>query len=428
MTTRSFYPADLAIALRQRWQQAGHDPSVLPLDRRLERLIDTAYQASLLREEDVPVRCRVLVASPDDPELEAVERAHGIHVIQFSDQSQFTAHLVRKMAAAVGYYRSLIGIQLDTIQSDPKEGLATIWGMVVTGARWVNHTESTVHEATALPRRLVIQILGPGHLVFASGLTRVMETIAGQVLMEGFDPFRSKWLPERFEPFRTALLNKLNVASLRNKDVRLCDTFVRDVAQSVVRRVLSLVRGRGHGGMLIYLNDEDDSRLENWLRIRMRFKQNEATNRFQQLMLKLMQRALEVGAANGISEVRWTDFLHMRDVSLGKSHDSLVEFSHFLADLMGVDGSLVLNRKFQLIGFGGEILGDSHVSTVERAVDLEAENSVTEQADASGTRHRSAYRLVSSMQDAIVVVVSQDGAVRFVAHRGGRLVYWPYLP
>jgi hypothetical protein len=160
----------------------------------------------------------------------------------------------------------------------------------------------------------------------------------------------------------------------------------------------------------------------------MRFKHAKATDRFQQLMLKLMQRTLEVGAAHNIAEVRWKDFLQMQDASLGMLHDSLVEFSHFLADLMSVDGSLVLSREFRLIGFGGEILGDSHVSSIERAVDLEAVDSVTEPADSSGTRHRSAYRLVSSVQDAIVVIVSQDGGVRFVAHRGGRLVYWPYLP
>ena len=195
-----------------------------------------------------------------------------------------------------------------------------------------------------------------------------------------------------------------------------------------MRRLLRLVRGRGHGGLLIFLNDENDARLDNWLRIRMRFKHADATNRFQQLMLELMQRALEIGEANGIAEVRWKDFLQMNDASLSKLHDSLVEFSHFLADLMGVDGCLVLNRELRLIGFGGEILGDSHVSCIERAIDLEGVECVTEPADASGTRHRSAYRLVSSVQDAIVVVVSQDGGVRFVAHRGGRLVYWPYLP
>ncbi len=423
MTNRSHYPIDLSTMLRQRWQESGQDSAVLPADTALEGLIDTAYQASLLREESDPVQCRVLVASAHDPELDAVERADGLYAIQFEHQSDFSAHQVRKMAAAVGYYRSLIGVQIDAEQN----GRAKIWGMIVTGAGWVNHTEATVHDAASLPRRLVIHILGPGHLVFASGLTRVLETIGGQVLIEGFDPFRSKWLPKHFEPFRTTLLNKLDVAALHGVNIRLCDSFVRDVAQSVVRRVLSLVRGRGHGGMLIYLNDVPDSRLDNWLRIRMQFKHDEATNRFQQVMLRLMQRALEVGAAKGIAEVRWLDFLQMHDASLGKLHDSLVEFSHFLADLMSVDGSLVLGRDFRLIGFGGEILGDSHVSCIERAIDLEAENSVTEPADASGTRHRSAYRLVNSVQDAIVVVVSQDGAVRFVAHRGGRLVYWPYL-
>ncbi len=295
------------------------------------------------------------------------------------------------------------------------------------GASWVNRNERSVQDADTLPGCLVIHILGPGHLIFACGMARVVETIGGQVLTEGFDPFGSKWLPSHFESVRTSLLDKLVVPPTASQ-VRLCDSFVRDVAQNVVRRVLGLVRDRGHGGMLIYLTDEQDGRLQNWLRIRMRFKRDDATNRFQYLMLKLMQRALEIGAANGIAEVRWRDFLQMSDPSLVKLHDSLVEFSHFLADLMSVDGALVLNREFQLIGFGSEILGDSHVDSIERAIDLEAEQSITEPADVTGTRHRSAYRLVSGVPDAICVVVSQDGTVRFVAHRGGRLVYWPYLP
>lgn len=424
MSQRSFYPADFSTILRQRWQEKGLDATVLPAGAGLEALIDTAYQASLLREEDDPVRCRILVAPPDDSELDAAEKADELYVVQFDERSNFSAHNIRKMAAAVGYYRSLTGIQFDSESANQ----LTIWGMIVTGANWVNHTEATVHDATSLPRKLVVHILGPGHLLFACGLTRVLETVEGQLLAEGFDPFRSKWFPKQFEPFRSALLSRLNTESLQNIDIKLCDSFVRDVAQSVVRRVLRLVRGRGHGGMLIYLNDEHDSRLQSWLRIRMRFKHAAAIDRFQHLLLKLMQRALEVGAAHGIAEVRWKDFLQMQDASLGKLHESLVEFSHFLADLMSVDGSLVLSREFRLIGFGAEILGDSHVSHIARAIDLEAVNSITEAADSSGTRHRSAYRFVSSVQEAIVVVVSQDGGVRFVAHRDGRLVYWPYLP
>lgn len=423
MIERSLYPADLNHVLRKRWKEEGFDADELPGDPILESLIDTAYQASLLREESETIQCRIMIVSPDDKELATVAKADGLNAIEFEDQSALTAHQVRKMAAAVGYYRSLIAVDVDAIQNTK-----TIWGMVVTGANWVNHTEATVHDAAALPGKLVIHVLGAGHLIFAKGLRRVVETVGGQILPEGFDPFRSKFLPNRFKTFRAKQLSKLDLVSLGNGTCTLCDSFARDVSQSVVRRVLSLVRGRGHGGMILYVSDALDPRLDKWLRIRMRFKPGDSTMRFEQLLLKVMQRALEVGAMNGLSEVVHRDFLQMRDPLLAKLHDSFVEYSHFLADLMSVDGALVIDHQLRLIGFGGEILGDSHVSTIERAIDLEAENSVSEPADSSGTRHRSAYRLVSSVQDAIVMVVSQDGGVRFVAHEGGRLVYWPYLP
>lgn len=421
---RSYYPADLALMLRHRWQEAGFQLDALPSADALGTLVDTAYQASLLREENDPVRCRILVTSPTDADLQELQSPDGLHVVQFEDFREFTAQQIRKIATAVGYYRSLIGIQITAEDTSP----ASVWGMVVTGTGWVSHTENTFHIPASLPTRLVIHILGPGHLVFAAGLTRVLETISGHVLTAGFDPFQSQWLPKHFESVRNTLFEQLQYDPTAAASVKLCDTFVSGVAQNMVRRVLNLVRNRGHGGMLIYLADEFDPRLKHWLRIRMRFKHSAATNRFQELMVGLMQRALEIGAKQGIAEVRWKDFLEMHDAALSRLNASMIEFSHFLADLMSVDGSLVLNREFRLIGFGGEILGDSHVNTIERAIDLEAEDSITESADASGTRHRSAYRLVSGLQDTVAVVVSQDGAVRFVAHRGGRLVYWPYLP
>ncbi len=104
MTNHSFYPMDLSRVLQQRWQEAGHAPSSLPKNNQLFGLIDTAYQASLLREEDSPVQCRVIVSSPDDPELKEIEAADQPYVVQYLEQIKFSAHQIRKMAAAVGYY------------------------------------------------------------------------------------------------------------------------------------------------------------------------------------------------------------------------------------------------------------------------------------------------------------------------------------
>ncbi len=70
--------------------------------------------------------------------------------------------------------------------------------MIVTGAGWVNHTEATVHDAITLPRKLVIHILGPGHLVFSCGLTRVMETIGGKDIDRWLRPVSFQVVAESF--------------------------------------------------------------------------------------------------------------------------------------------------------------------------------------------------------------------------------------
>ena len=47
-----------------------------------------------------------------------------------------------------------------------------------------------------------------------------------------------------------------------------------------------------------------------------------------------------------------------------------------------------------------------------------------EGAEAVGTRHRSAYRLAAAMPEALLVVVSQDGNIRYVADVDGAVTCW----
>jgi hypothetical protein len=180
--------------------------------------------------------------------------------------------------------------------------------------------------------------------------------------------------------------------------------------------------------MLIYLPDEMAKSSESWIRYRVKLNGSESTLRFRDILVRLLRRSLVVAFQSGIPKVTWEEFLKMRDPELSELHRDLMEFANVLADFMSIDGALVLTRSFHLVGFGGEIMGDSHVHTIQCALDLDAALTRTERADTSGTRHRSAYRLVSSVPEAIVVVVSQDGGVRFVAHHNGQVTYWPYLP
>lgn len=424
MTPIASYPAEIAAALQVRWTANNLPAESLPSSDAVAQLIDTMYQASLLREEGSAVRCRIIVASASEFGKELSSGGSQLHVLRFTERRDFSPHQLRKLAAAAGYYRALLAVDLDA------DGTLSIWGMVITGTDWVDRVEGERIGQQQIPPRLVIHCVGPGHLIVAAGYNRLLESSGGKLLTDGFDPFRSNWLSHRFRLVRNSLLEELADLQPGESKTRMCESFVKDISQSIVRRVLHLVRTRGHGGMLVVLPHGLDSSplIDRWFRFRVRFEDDDSTLRFRRLIVNLMQQGGEAGKARGLTEVTWDDYLQMRHAELAQLDSALVEFGHFLADLMSADGSLVVDRSFRLIGFGAEILGDSHVTSIHRAFDLEAINAVPEPADSSGTRHRSAYRLVSGLRDTIAVVASQDGDVRFVAHHKDKLTYWPYLP
>jgi DNA integrity scanning protein DisA with diadenylate cyclase activity len=90
------------------------------------------------------------------------------------------------------------------------------------------------------------------------------------------------------------------------------------------------------------------------------------------------------------------------------------------------DGAVVMSKRYELLGFGGEISGKlDDVETVLRALDVHGDRFEEESTKSVGTRHRSAYRLCKELPDVLAVVVSKDGDVRFVRQlEGGQVAYW----
>lgn len=416
----SIYPIGIAANLQERWKNLGLPDASFPSERQLQTLVDVAYQTSLLEEEGRHVMARMaLVNNADDETCFSNEQA----VLSFKSPIPLTLHNVRKLAAAVSFYRSVF------LVSPGVDGEQAIRGMLTTGTEWVHHIEGSRASLDGLQGHLIIHVIGPGHLQVTYGNQRVIESRAGKVLADAFDPFRSAWLPARFGSVRESLIADLSL-EVQSGSTRICESFVKDVAQGVVRRALRLARTRRHGGMLVYLplGTEGDCLADEWFRFRVRFASGTESQRFRLLMLRLMERAYEVGNKLGLRVVTWQDYQQMEDSELASIDREIIDFAHLLADLMDIDGSLILDRSFRLIGFGAEILGDSHAKVVHRAIDLEATQTVAEPADSAGTRHRAAYRLITGMPEAVAVVVSQDGDVRFVARQHGRTTYWPYLP
>ena len=420
-TASIVYPPVFAQHVAEAWGSLeSHPPELISL-RCLTNVLDVAYQSSFLMEEGQPVRCRVIVSEFADWK-QGEGPPTGFHVLRFAEPRPFTAQEIRKLAPAASYYRSIRGVRLD------EEERLTIWGIIQTGTRWVNRVEGGRFDGTPLPPQFVVHILGAGRLMAACGYQRLLELNSGQILKSGLDPFQSQWMPIHFRSFREWLLERLKATRLEGAEVEGC--FIRTMAQSVVRRILSLVRSRGHGGMLIFLPQDsaDINALASNLRIRCPFESRPATEHFSELMLRGMTRLSLVGHRHGYQSVTWSDYQKIDDPTLAEIDESFYEIAHLFADMMAVDGALVLTKRLEVIGFGGEVLGERAVSEVFRSLDLEGEHTERERADSSGTRHRSAYRFVSEVPESLVIVVSQDGAIRFVTSRDGRVVYWPFLP
>ncbi len=102
-----------------------------------------------------------------------------------------------------------------------------------------------------------------------------------------------------------------------------------------------------------------------------------------------------------------------------------------LAELANVDGCVVLDRRFRLFGFGGEIrVGEDQVKgwtcTEAHPETLEPQGAID--VERWGTRHRSAYRLCCARPGTLAFVVSQDGDLRvFYGHDGNRVCAWQSL-
>jgi hypothetical protein len=96
-----------------------------------------------------------------------------------------------------------------------------------------------------------------------------------------------------------------------------------------------------------------------------------------------------------------------------------------IANLCGVDGAVVLDKRFTLLGFGAEVSSETPTPTqVWRALDNEGRERRAEDVEAVGTRHRAAYRFVRDNPAGLAIVLSQDGGVSFVANREGEAVFW----
>lgn len=407
------YPPDLARYVEARWPV---DAKLWLSHDLLEEALSTAFQASLTVEESRPTRCRLLLTSPELlPEAGAPRQ--GVLRLSFEEQWPLTAEQLRRLAPAVPFETSLIGVHA-------AQGELRIWGVAHSGPAWLAPTwggRGVVPDWSYDP---IVHVTGPGQLAVRRAGKLIGALERGVVVDATLDVFDSEWLPALFVQEREDIravhaASQANVASPTSAE----HSLVGRVGQHMLRRAIRLVRGAHHGGLILVLNaDAAPPSIGRGLRPKYTLRQDEPSHRYRSLLLRILEA---VAATTTKPSVGWADFASTEDPHFAALEQEVFELSRVIANLTAIDGALVLDKRFGVLGFGVEVSAELAMpGRVWRALDAEGRERRAEAIENVGTRHRAAYRFINDHPDGLAIVVSQDGGVTFVASRAGDVVFW----
>jgi hypothetical protein len=247
----------------------------------------------------------------------------------------------------------------------------------------------------------------------------------GLLVDAALDVFDSEWLPAMFARERQAIqaehaLLQAQVASPTSVE----HSLIGKVAQQMLRRAIQLVRGARHGGLILVVDTGEgaEARPLAGLRLKYSFTRDEPARRYRTLLFQILEAVAETTTKDSVG---WADFASSSNARFEELEQAIFEQSRVLANLTAIDGALVLDKRFEVLGFGAEVSAELPTpSRVWRAVDTEGRLRNSEDIENVGTRHRAAYRFVNDHPDGLAVVISQDGGVSFVAKREEQVVFW----
>jgi hypothetical protein len=424
MSRAHAYPPDLANYVEANWppSQRLWLPSKL-----FAEALSVAFQASLSSEEGRPTRFRLLL-TPSDALPEDGEPNQGVLRLRFDQSRPLSADELRRLSPSVPFETSLIGAHVE-------DERLRIWGIAHSGPAWLAPTwggRSVVPNWTHDP---IVHVTAPGQIAVRCAGKSIGALERGEVIDAILDVFDSDWLPAMFEHEREQVRREHAATQEASSTPTLAEhSLIGLVSQHMLRRTIQLIRGAGHGGMILIVDTRAVVRGRDLLaqekplpslgslRLKYRFDQDEPSHRYRTLLFRILENL----ASNSVKpSVDWSDFALDSSQQLEQLEQAVFEWSRVLSSLSAVDGAVVLDKRFGLLGFGAEVSAELPApSRVWRALDAEGQNRVLDDVENVGTRHRAAYRFVKDHPQGLAVVVSHDGGVSFVANRDQEVVFW----
>jgi hypothetical protein len=428
------YPHDLSEAIIRLWNSSScRRPSEesfgLPDKETLDYLISTCYQASMMREELRSQRFRIILCGPSEFPSE-LGPPQGFLRLVFDEPRSFHEYELLRLSPASEFESSLIGVH-----HDPAEGLR-IWGLVNSGTRWIQAFRGGSKVIVPAPDSLVLDITGPGSIRAYRGSSILVQLSGGYIIMPHANVLHSRWLRQRASGFTNDIMG-MHVAIRTDANeawAAVSQNVIERLYEQFIKRIISSIRNMKHGGTLITFPGsflQTISSPNPYIFIKYLFRDEVPLRRLHTLIVGIMNELARSHGAQGYADrvVDWSEYVTSNHETLLELDEALFDHAHFIANLAAVDGAVVFAKGLELMGFGGIIKGTyGKDELIARAMDAEGDERVYERAEGVGTRHLAAYHICKEIQDALAIVISQDGNTRLVKWMNGFVTSWDILP
>lgn len=423
------YPRDLYQILQGLWDNRPFSRErtkvELPPKDVFDEIIDVCYHASMLTEEGRPTVFRVVFLDSQTPVSLTHDDVPAVTRYLFKEPVPFTQGELRRLAPVADPRRVLIAVEqcAERLQ---------IYGLVDIGmALW----EMARHErimGNSSPDALIVMSTQPGELSISRGDRSVLRlrnggivTATQSVLLKG--PVAS-FFDAAWDEFIDEACQLSDIHQNPSEDDGFNLAYL-----SFIELVLLYTSELKHGGTLLFVPDDithDDPRLLS----RASIKYVLPSTRPRDALISAMAARLKHNALAGKLQNRRTvkaeelEHLEFLDWNQQNREDTVRDAARFIASLTSVDGAVVLTDTLRIIGFGAEVIASfSGEDTVHIANTADGTETKLVRFAEYGTRHRSAFRFVASMEPSVGFIMSQDGGVKAVKQVGSKLIMWSYF-
>jgi hypothetical protein len=410
------FPEDLTQQVIDRWRtfvsrHASPAPP-LPGPRALRHLLETAFFASLEREEGRNLRFVLCCAPGREVTSDGVDEI--VPLVELASSRPLSVDALRSIAPAVNPSNAALLVQCPADADDPAQ--CDISGVLSVGSNLARSRRGRSYYHRPAPYALIIDVRDAGELHIYRGAIKLAALKAGQL----HDQLASSEL--EFLPISAILADgaarlQQRIHAPRFEPERETSDFEFTALLNAVLSIVNGVHEHGHGGTLLLVAPGAEASLP----IRMKFGVAGQTTLLADRFVAFLNARHELAAArleptaSASADAGSAALWHLQNATLVAEED-LADATDLTARLSGVDGALVIGSDLRLLGFGAEIvvdasvpvsafevLGSPHKPKDWRAID----------GDRFGMRHRSALRAVTVADRTTAFVVSQDGAVSF---------------